>query len=108
MIVSDPSAGLPTFLVRFDLLKFNNLLASHFHRFGPPFGSFLCFSVPVEGLPLLEELFKVHEDFTSGFRGGIFLGNILMELLCVVLISLRDSCPDSLFEERILEWREVV
>ena len=64
--------------------------------------------MPVEGLPLLEELFKVHEDFTSGFRGGIFLGNIQMELLCVVLISLRDSCPDSLSEERILEWREVV
>lgn len=56
----------------------------------------------------MEELFKVHEDFTSGFRGGIFLGNIQMELLCVVLISLRDSCPDSLSEERILEWREVV
>ena len=108
MTVSDPSVGLPTFLARFYLLKFNSLLASHFHRFGPPFGSFLCFSMPVEGLPLLEELFKVHEDFTSGFRGGIFLGNILMELLCVVLISLRDSCPDSLFKERILEWREVV
>ena len=64
--------------------------------------------MPVEGLPLLEELFKVHGDFTNGFRGDLFLGNILMELLCAVLISLRDSSPDSLSEERLLEWRGVV
>ena len=31
-----------------------------------------------------------------------------MELLCVVLISLRDSSLDSLSEERLLERREVV
>ena len=59
----------------------------------------------VEGLPLLEELFKVHGDFTNGFKGGEFLGNILMELLYAVLISLRDSSPDSLSKERLLEWR---
>ena len=62
----------------------------------------------MEGLPLLEGLFKIHGDFTSGFRGGVFLGNILMELLCAVLISLRDSSLDSLSEERLLEWRKVV
>ena len=62
----------------------------------------------VEGLSLLEGLFKAYGDFTSGFRGGIFLGNILMELMCAVLISLRDSSPDSLYEERLLEWRGVV
>ncbi|XP_075645063.1 uncharacterized protein LOC142616036 [Castanea sativa] len=108
MTVSDPGSGLPTFLARFDSLEFNNLPASHFQRFGPPFGSFLRFSVPVEGLPLLEGLFKAHGDFTSGFRGGIFLGNILMELLCIVLVSLRDSSLDSLYKERLLEWRRVV
>ena len=62
----------------------------------------------VEGLPLLEGLFKTHGDFTSRFRGGVFLGNILMELLCVVLISLRDSSLDSLSEEKLLERRGVV
>ena len=31
-----------------------------------------------------------------------------MELLCVVLISLRNSSPDSLSKERLLEWRGVV
>jgi len=62
----------------------------------------------VEGLPLLEELFKIHGDFTSGFRGGVFLGNILIELLCAVLISLKDFSLDSLSEEKILEWRGVV
>ena len=31
-----------------------------------------------------------------------------MELLCAVLISLRDSSLDSLSEEKILEWRGVV
>ena len=31
-----------------------------------------------------------------------------MELPCVVLISLRDSFPDSLSKERLLEWRGVV
>ncbi|KAL0001814.1 hypothetical protein SO802_015595 [Lithocarpus litseifolius] len=106
--VSDPGSGLPAFLAHFDSLEFNSLLASHFHRFGPPFGSFLCFSVPVEGLPFLEGLFKAHGDFTSGFRGGIFLGNILIKLLCAVLVSLKDSFPNSLFEERLLEWRGVV
>ena len=57
---------------------------------------------------MLEGLFKIHGDFTSGFKGGVFLGNILMELLCAVLISLRDSFLDSLSEEKILEWRGVV
>ena len=106
--VSDPSSGLPAFLARFDLLEFNSLPVSHFYRFGPPYGNFLHFFVPVEGLPLLEGLFKIHGDFTSGFRGGVFLGNILIELLCVVLISLRDSSLDSLSVEKLLEWKGVV
>ena len=108
MAVSDPSSGLPTFQAHFDSLEFNSLTASHFHCFGPPFASFLLFSVPAEGLPLLEGLFTAHGDFTSEFRGGVFLGNISMELLCAVLISLRDSSLDSLYEERLLEWRRVV
>ena len=61
-----------------------------------------------EGLPLFEGLFKAHEDFISRFRGGFLLGNILMKLLSAVLISLRDSSLDSLFEERLLEQRGVV
>ena len=36
------------------------------------------------------------------------MGNILMELLCAVLISLRDSSLDSLSKEKLLEWRGVV
>ena len=36
------------------------------------------------------------------------MGNILMELLCAVLISLKDSLLDSLSEEKLLEWRRVV
>ena len=101
-------SGLPTFLARFDLLEFNSLPANHFHHFGSSYGRFLRFSMPMEGLPLLEGLFKRHGDFTNGFRGDIFLGNILMELLCVVLISLKDSSLDSLSEEKFLEWRGVV
>jgi len=31
-----------------------------------------------------------------------------MELLCAVLISLRDSSLDSLSKEKLLEWRGVV
>ena len=108
MAVSDPSSGHPTFLAHFDSLEFNSLIASHFHRFGPPFASFLLFSIPADGLPFLEGLFTAHGDFTSEFRGGVFLGNISMELLCAVLISLRDSSLDSLYEERLLEWRRVV
>lgn len=105
---SDLDSRLSSFLARFDLLEFNSLPASHFHVFGSSYGSFLRFSVPVEGLPLLESLLKSHGDFTSGFRGGVFLGNILMELLCAVLISLRNSSVDSLSEEKLLEWRGVV
>ena len=104
----DPISRLSTFLARFDLLEFNSLPASHFHHFGSSYGSFLRFSMPMEGLPLLEGLFKRHGDFTSGFRGGAFLGNILMELLCTVLISLRNSSLYSLSEEKLLEWRGVV
>ena len=106
--ISDSGSRLSTFLARSDLLEFNSLPTSHFHCFRPPFGNFLRFSVLVEGLPLLEGLFKTHGDFTSGFKGGVFLGNILMELLCAVLISLRDSSLDSLTEEKLLEWRGVV
>ena len=63
--------------------------------------------MPMEGSSLLERLLKSHGDFTSGFRGGVFLDNILMELLCDVLISLRDSSIDSLSKEKLLEWRRV-
>ena len=108
MTVLDHGSRLPAFLARFDLLEFNSLPISHFYCFGPPYGNFLCFFVPVEGLPLLEGLFKIHAGFTSGFRKGVFLGIILIELLCVVLISLRDSFLDSLSEEKILEWKGVV
>ena len=62
----------------------------------------------MEGLPLLEGLFKRHGDFTNDFRGGVFLGNILMELLCAMLISLKDSSLDSFSKEKLLEWRGVV
>ena len=106
--VSDPGSRLLAFVARFDLLEFNSLPASHFHYFGSSYSNFLSFSMPVEGLPLLEGLFEIHGDFTNRFRGGVFLGNILMELLCAVLISLRDSFLDSLSEEKILEWRGVV
>ncbi|KAL0003623.1 hypothetical protein SO802_011184 [Lithocarpus litseifolius] len=106
--ISDLDSGLSAFLARFDLLEFNSLPASHFHSFRPSYGNFLRFSVPVEGLPLLEGLLKVHGNFTSGFRRGVFLSNILMELLCAMLISLRDSSLDSLSEEKLLEWRGVV
>ena len=99
---------LSSFLAHFDLMEFNSLPASHFYSFGSSYSSFLHFSVPVEGLPLLESLLKSHGDFTNGFKGGIFLGNILMELLCAVLVSLRDSFVDSLSKERLLEWRGVV
>ena len=104
----DLDSRLSIFLARFDLMEFNSLPASHFHSFGSSYGSFLHFSVPVKGLPLLESLLKSHGDFTSGFKGGFFLGNILMELLCAMLISLRDSSIDSLSEEKLLEWRGVV
>ena len=104
----DPISGLSIFLACFDLLEFNSLLASHFHCFGSSYGNFLRFSVPMEGLPLLQGLLKRHRDFTSGFRGGLFLGNILMELLYAVLISLEGSSLDSLSEEKLLEWRGVV
>ena len=104
----DLDSRLFTFLARFDLMEFNSLLASHFYSFRSSYGSFLRFSVPFEGLPLLESLLKSHGDFTSGFRGGVFLGNILMELLCTVPVSLRDSFVDSLSEEKLLEWRGVV
>ena len=108
MAAPDLDSRLSSFLARFDLLEFNSLPASHFYSFGSSYGSFLHFSVPVEGLPLLESLLKSHGDFTSGFRGAVFLGNILMELLCTVLVSLRNSSVDSLSEERLLEWRGVV
>ena len=105
---SDPDSRLSIFLACFDLLEFNSLPASHFHSFGSSYDSFLRFSMPVEGLLLLEGLLKRHGDFTSGFKGGVFLGKILMELLCAVLVSLRDSSIDSLSEEKLLEWRGVV
>ena len=106
--ISDPDSRLPTYLAHFNLLEFNSLPTSHFHHFGPSYGNFLRFSTPVEGLPLLEGLLKAHGDFTNGFRGGVFLGNILMELLCAMLICLRDSSLDSLFEKKLLEWKGVV
>ena len=106
--VLDLDSRLSTFLASFDLMEFNSLPTNHFYSFGSSYDSFLHFSVPVEGLPLLESLLKGLRDFTSSLRGGVFLGNILMELLCAVLVSLRDSSVDSLSKEKLLEWRGVV
>lgn len=64
--------------------------------------------MPIEGLLLLKGLFRVYGDFTSGFRGDAFLGNILLELLCVVLISLKNTPLDFLSEERLIKWRGVM
>ena len=100
-----PSSRLPAFLTCFDSLEFNSLPTSHLHHFGPPYANFLRVSVPAEDLPLLDGLFKVHRDFTSRFRGGAFLGNILTKLLCAMLVSLKNTSLDSLSEERLLEWR---
>ena len=71
--ISDLGLGLPAFLACFDLLEFNNLPISHFHLFRPSYGNFLCFSVSMEGLPLLERLFKIHGDFTGGLGKVYFL-----------------------------------
>ena len=108
MIVSNLGSGLPAFLTHFDSLEFNNLPTSHFHHFRPLFVNFLQFFVPAEGLPLLEGLLRVHRDFTSGFREEMFLGNILMELLCAMLVFLKDMPLDSLSKGRLLELRGVV
>ena len=54
MAVSGPNSGLSAFLISFDSLEFNSLPGSHFHRFGPLFGNFLCFSVPTDDLPVLD------------------------------------------------------
>ena len=105
MAALDLDSKLSIFFAHFDLIEFNSL---PFHSFGSSYGSFLRFSMLVEGLLLLEGLLKSHGDFTSGFRGGFFLGNILMKLQCAVLISLRDSFVNSLSEEKLLEWRRVV
>lgn len=87
----DPSAWHPTFLSRFDLLELNSLPVGHFFYFRACCSSFLCFSMP-----------------TIRFREGLFLGNILLKLLCAILISLKNTLLKSLFEEKLLEWRKVV
>ena len=51
-------------------------------------------------------LYASHFHRSSGFRGGVFLGNILMELLYAVLISLKDFSLDSLFEGGFWSGRE--
>ena len=61
MAASDLDSRLSSFLARFDFLEFNSLPTSHFHVFGSSYGSFLRFSVPMEGLPLLKSLLKSHE-----------------------------------------------
>lgn len=65
MTVIGPSSKFPDFLTQFDSLEFNSLPASHFHCFRPPYSNFLQFSMPGEGFPLLEGLFRVHRDFIS-------------------------------------------
>lgn len=106
--VLDLNLGLPTFLTRFDSLEINSLPLSHFHHLGPPFVNFLRFSMLAKGLLLLEGLLSIHEDFTSRFRGGVFLGNILMEHLYAMLVNLKNTSLDSLFEGMPMEWRGVV
>ena len=68
MIVSYLGAGLLAFLVRFDSLEFNSLPTSHFHRFGRPYASFLQFSMPTEGLPLLEGCLESMEISPMGLE----------------------------------------
>ena len=107
VVTSDPNSGLPAFLVASISWNSTAFLQAIFITLGlsmVTFCAFLCLwrvyhcwrgcSRSMEILPMVRE--------------GVFLGNILMELLYAVLISLRDSSLDSLSEERLLEWRGVV
>lgn len=107
-VVNAVAAELAAFLLRFNQEEYNTHQPSYFWPLSGPNMSFLSFSVPAEGLPLLNALLEKHGDFTVGFKLGVGTGDFMLHLLCCVLIDMVHSFFETLTETRILEWRSVV
>uniref|UniRef100_A0A2N9F869 Uncharacterized protein n=1 Tax=Fagus sylvatica TaxID=28930 RepID=A0A2N9F869_FAGSY len=107
-VVNAVAAELAAFLLRFNQEEYNTHQPSYFWPLSGPNMSFLGFSVPAEGLPLLNALLEKHGDFTVGFKLGVGTGDFMLHLLCCVLTDMVHSFFETLTETRILEWRSVV
>ncbi len=107
-VVNAVAAELAAFLLRFNQEEYNTHQPSYFWPLSGPNMSFLSFSVPAEGLPLLNALLEKHGDFTVGFKLGVGTGDFMLHLLCCVLTDMVHSFFETLTETRILDWRSVV
>ncbi|KAF5474704.1 hypothetical protein F2P56_006579 [Juglans regia] len=86
---SQYSSKLQEALDKFDTGSNDSQPVSHFYCFDGNVEKFLRFTIPREGVPLLEKLHSRYGDFTAECRLGNMVGSIFLKLLAAILLDIR-------------------
>ena len=106
--VPDLASEAASFFARFDLPETNDLDPSDFCGARAPYMDFHGFWVLGECITYLEEIYNSCRDFKQGFLFGRFAREHFLKLLGSVMNNIKHSFIDTVFAERILQWRVVV
>ncbi|XP_041023473.1 uncharacterized protein LOC121264386 [Juglans microcarpa x Juglans regia] len=105
---SQYSSKLHEALDKFDTGYNDSQPVSHFYCFDCYLEKFLRFTIPREGVPLLEKLRSHYGDFTAECRLGNMAGSMLLKLLSAVLLDIRRVPLKDLDITRVCEWRDAL
>ena len=97
-----------TFLARFDQPKVNDLGSADFWASGPPYVDFYGFRVPEDCVSHLVMIYSNRGNFMQEFRLGRSARENFLKMLRCVLNDIKHNFIDSVFAERILQWRAVI
>ena len=96
------------FFVRFDQPEINDLDPIDFWTSSLPYVDFHGFRVPQNCVSHLEAVFSSREDFMQGFRLGRSTREHFLKLLGSIMNDIEHNFIDTVFSERILQWRVAV
>lgn len=102
------SDDVVTFLTRFYQPEVNDLGLADFWVSGPPYVDFYGFQVPKDCVSHLVMIYNNHSNFMQEFRLGRSAREHLLKMLGCVLNDIEHNFIDSVFAERILQWRAVI
>ena len=102
---SDSASEAIAFFIRFDKLKTNDLDPADFCGAGAPYVDFYGFWVLGECITHLKAVYNSHGDFMQGFCFGRSVREHFLKLLGSVMNEIKHNFIDTVFVERILQWR---
>ncbi|XP_018827011.2 uncharacterized protein LOC108995836 [Juglans regia] len=105
---SQYSSKLQEALDKFDTGSNDSQPVSHFYCFDGNVEKFLRFTIPREGVPLLEKLHSRYGDFTAECRLGNMAGSMFLKLLSAILLDICRVPLKDLDITRVYEWRDAL